>query len=125
MMSASFRATSGDSHYFALRVDQVLPIVSCGAFFPEYDFMGKPLQRLSRRPFTFEHLSLSITAFAGRTVALFGWLGGEAGPAGRFVASFRALPDGRKADALIRLAFEHLENIYLAPSWWEALSRES
>jgi hypothetical protein len=121
------RLASGDRSgfsYFVLRFDRVLPIVSCGAFYPEYDFTGRALQRLSRNTYTFEHLSLSVTTFAGRTVAFFGWLGDDAGPAGRFVASFRALPDERKADALIRLAFEHLENIYLTPSWWEALSPE-
>jgi hypothetical protein len=121
------RLVSGDRRgfvYYALRFDRLLPIVGCGAFHPEYDFTGTVLQRLGRRPFAFEHLSFSITAFAGRTVIFFGWLGDDYGPAAKFVASFRAIPDNRKADALIRLAFEQLENIYFTPSWWETLGSE-
>jgi len=118
------RLLSGDRDgfsYYALRLDRVLPLVGCGAFHPEYDFTGNALQRLGQPSFAFEHVSLSITAFAGRTVVFFSWLGDDTGPAGKFVMSFRALPDDRKADALIRLAFEEIENIYLSPSWWEAL----
>jgi hypothetical protein len=107
--------------FYAIRFDRLLPLVGCGAFHPEYDFLGGALQRLARRPFAFEHLSLSITAFAERTVAIFGWLGEHDGPAGKFVATFQALPDDRKADALVRLAFEQLENIYMTPGWWYAL----
>jgi hypothetical protein len=121
------RLVSGDRRgfaYYALRFDRLLPLVGCGAFHPEYDFTGTVLQRLGRRPFAFEHLSLSITAFSDRTVIFFGWLGEDSGPAGRFVGSFRTIPDDRKADALIRIAFEQLENIYIRPSWWETLSLE-
>jgi hypothetical protein len=121
------RLLSGDRQgfsYYGVRFDKVLPVVGCGAFHPEYDFTGTALQVLARRPFTFEHLSVSITAFAGRTVLLFGWLGDHEGPAGKLVASFCAIPNSRKADALIRLAFEQLENIFIRPSWWEGLSTE-
>ena len=87
--------------------------------------MGNTLQRLARRPCAFEHLSVSVTVFTGRTVVFFGWLGDDSGPAGKFVASFRALPDDRKADALIRLVFEQMENIYITPSWWETLAPDN
>ena len=38
-----------------------------------------------------------------------------------FVDSFRGLPEARKADSIIQLAFEHLENLAIRPSWWNEM----
>lgn len=107
--------------FYAVRFDRVLPIVGCGAFHPEFDLLGNALQRLGRRPFEFEHLALNITAYGHQTVVFFGWFGEPGGPAATFVKSFEALSRDRMADAIVRIAFEQMENIYLRPSWWEAL----
>jgi hypothetical protein len=118
------RILSGDLDGFffhSVRFDRVLPIVGCGAFYPEFDLKGEALQRLGRPSFEFEHLALSITVYQEQTVAFFCWLGKPDGPAANFVKSFGSLSQNRMADALVRIAFEHMDNIYMRQSWWEAL----
>lgn len=120
------RILSGDLdrfYFHAVRFDLTLPIVGCGAFHPEFDLRGNALQQLARPDFEFEHLALSVTAYAEQTVAFFGWIGEPSGPAGTFVESFEELSQDRKADALVRIAFEQMDNIYLQQSWWEALPK--
>jgi hypothetical protein len=118
------RLLSGDLdrfYFHAVKFDRVLPVVACGAFHPDFDLRGEVLQRLARRPFEFEHLALCITAYTDQTVAFFGWIGNSDGPAATFVNSFETLPNDRKADALVRIAFEQMENIYLKQTWWDHL----
>lgn len=59
----------------AVRFDRVLPIVACSAFHLEFDLEGKPLQRLGRAVDDLHHVTLTVTAFEGRTVVVFGWIG--------------------------------------------------
>ena len=77
------------------------------------------MQQLGRPTFEFELLTLNI---GEQTVAFFGWIGKPFGPAVTFVKSFEALSQNRIANALVRIAFEHIDNIYIRQSWWEALS---
>lgn len=109
---------------YAVEFDGVLPVVSCGAFHPEVDFDGNQLQILSRGTAEFDHLAFNLTVLNGVSVAAFGWLGPNDGPAAALVQSFRRLPDGEKSTAVVQLVFEHLENTYLRPSWWDSLSEE-
>ena len=51
-----------------------------------------------------------------------GWTEGHEGPARLFGRSFGDVPDEDKANVAIQLATEHIENIYMKPSWWRALS---
>lgn len=108
-------------HFFGVIFDSLLPVVACSAFHPEYDFNGTALQRLGRRGAKFDHLTITLTAFEGNSVAVLGWIGEHDGPAAALTDSFAKLDDGRKADALIRLLFVHTDNIFLRQSWWEAL----
>ena len=100
----------------------VLPMVGCGAFMPEYDFAGNPLQRVSRGDVPHEGIDLNLTVLNGRTVHVIGWAEPANGPAASFGRSFRDVPDDQKADVAIQLAAEHIENIYIRPTWWRGLS---
>ena len=100
----------------------VIPVVGCGAFIPEYDFAGNPLQIVSRGYAPHEHVSLSLTILNGRSVLVIGWTEGLEGPAELFGRSFGDVPDEEKATVAIQLATEHIENIYMRPSWWRGLS---
>ena len=108
--------------YSWTRFDKLLPIACCGAFLPDNDLDGTPLQRLAHGSDPFEQVTLNVTSFAGQSVIIFGWTGADTGPAARFVQSFDALDDDLKAAAATRLALEYLENSYITPDWWEALS---
>jgi hypothetical protein len=108
-------------HFLAVRFDGLLPMVGCAAFQVEQDLDGKQLQRLGHGTAPFEVITVTVTAFQGRTVAAFGWIDDGDGPAARLAASFAKLTDDRKADALLRLLFVHSDNLYLRPSWWDGL----
>ncbi|WP_244506325.1 hypothetical protein [Pararhizobium polonicum] len=111
--------------YFAVRFDSVLPVVACCAFHPEIDFHGNQLQRLARRGSDFEHITLTVTAFEGETIAVFGWIGPTDGPAALLARSFSGLSTDRKADALIKLLFLQSDNIFLRQSWWDGLTEQN
>lgn len=110
-----------DFHFVAVRFDQVLPVVACGAFHPEFDLQGKALQRLGREGGAFDHITVTVTTFEAQTIVVFGWIGSDDGPAKALAESFAAVDDARKADALVRLLFIHTDNLFLRPSWWDAL----
>ncbi len=100
----------------------VLPVVGCGAFHPEYDFAGNLLQIVTRGDSPHEHVGLNLTVLNGRSVLVIGWTEGHKGPAALFGRSFQDVPDEEKANRGIQLAVEHLENVYMKPSWWNDLS---
>ena len=95
--------------------------MACGAFHPEYDVQGKPLQRLGRNSADYDHITVNVTSLNGQTISVFGWVGSEVGAAGAFASSFARVPDGRKADVLLRLLFLQTDNLFLRPSWWGSL----
>ncbi|PWE78696.1 zinc chelation protein SecC [Bradyrhizobium sp. SUTN9-2] len=110
-----------DFHFVSVRFDQVLPVVACCAFHPEFDLHGKPLQQLGRDGVDFDHVTITVTTFQAQTIVVFGWIGSDDGPAKALAESFAAIEDERKADALIRLLFIHTDNLFLRPSWWVSL----
>lgn len=110
-----------DFHFLAIRFDQVLPIVACAAFQPEFDFQGNPLQQLGKEGATLDHVTVTVTAFEGQTIVVFGWIGNGQGPAEALAKSFLKVNDDRKADALVRLLFIQTDNLFLRPSWWDSL----
>jgi len=110
-----------DFHFLAVRFDGLLPVVASGAFHPEFDFQGNPLQKLGRDGADLDHITLNVTAFEGQTVVVLGWIGNHGGPAKALADSFAQVADDRKADVLIRLLFVQMDNLFLRPSWWEAL----
>jgi hypothetical protein len=114
----------GDFHFLSVKFDCVLPIVACGAFHPEFDLQGTALQKLGTSDVDFEHVTLTVTAFEGHTIAVFGWVGNENGAASSLSQSFKDVSDDRKADALLRLLFVHTDNLFLRMSWWSALSEQ-
>lgn len=112
-------------HYRVVCFDRVLPFVAATAFHAEFDLAGERLQRLGRSSAEFEHLTVSVTAYGSRTILVLGWIGASDGPAAKLAESFLAVPDERKADALLQLLFVQSDNIFLRPSWWAGLPDET
>lgn len=106
--------------FYSVMFADVLPIVACGSFYPEFDFAGNPLQILERGSSEFENVCFNLTAVGNKSLAVLGWSGIPQGPAECFVQSFSALPKDSMANAAFYLASEHLENIYFRPSWWNS-----
>ena len=109
-------------HCVGVAYSAVLPVVGCGAFMPEYDFAGRPLQKVSCGDAPHEEVDFNLTVLNGRSVLVIGWAVPPNGPAASFGRSFGDVPDDQKAHIAIQLAAEHIENIYMRPSWWRGLS---
>lgn len=111
----------GAYKFYSVAFSDILPIVACGAFHPQFDFQGNALQKLGRGSLEYENITYNLTVFNGHTVAVLSWRGEEEGPAWAFTKSLATIPSTEKADATVRLAFEHLENTYMKPTWWYGL----
>lgn len=109
--------------FYGVEFDKVLPFAAAGAFMPEFDFTGAPLQEMNVW-LPVGRIALNITQLGGNTCAVFGWFGGPECAAARLVDSFKAVPDHEKANSLLVLALEHLENFFCTPSWWVGLAPE-
>lgn len=107
--------------YVGVTFSSILPVVGCGAFHPEFDFAGNPLQMIMCGNEIHEHVAFNLTVLDGSSVLVIGWIGEHKGPAEAFGRSFMDVPDEQKANLGIQLAVEHLENIYMRPSWWGGL----
>jgi hypothetical protein len=106
--------------FYGVKFSSALPIVSCGAFLPEFDFAGNSLQIITQGEMGFEHVCLNLTLVGEKSVAVFSWTGEPNGPSECFLESFKTLPQSTMANAVFHVACEYLENTYLRPSWWNA-----
>jgi SEC-C motif len=117
----SYGASYRDFFFHVVEFDMALPIVSCGAFSPNFDLLGNSIQSFAST--TLLHsIALNLTVLNGRSVFILGWLG-SSNAADKFAASYRKLPAADKANAAVRLAIEYVENSYCRPSWWDNLSQ--
>lgn len=106
---------------YGVAFDGTLPFAAAGSFMPEFDFSGKKLQSLGENV-TANQVAFNVTQLNGKTCAIFGWFGGTSCPASNLVASFKNIADEDKANAVLLISLEHLENVYFTPSWWNGLS---
>lgn len=110
-------------HHLCLELSPQLPIAACGAMHIEYDFQGRNLQNLIRGVTFYDHMTFNVTAMEDRSVVILGWVGDQDGPAHEFAKSFLEQPQDRLSHSIIRLAFEHFENVFMRESWWKNLDR--
>lgn len=102
--------------------DRVPDLMCTTGLSPDSDFEGRAIQDLGDLEVPLDYLGFSLLAAPKSTgVAVFSWHESSERSAVRLIESFLNLPDARKADALLRLALEHSENVFLRPSWWEGL----
>lgn len=114
-----------DAYAFcAIEFSEILPVVGCGGFYPVIDFDGKTLQKLAHGNSPLENILFNLTVLNDRTVAVLSWNRNYEAASRQFAKSFLSIPDAEKANAMIRLVFEHLENVYILPSWWRDRSDE-
>jgi SEC-C motif len=104
-----------------------MPNVLCsGGIFPEYDFQGNRLQDLSDLGSTPDFLTFSTIATTNGGAVVFCWINdsGKEGNSEKLVNSLKKLDGNDLTNSLIRLFFEHCENIFIAPLWWESLEED-
>ena len=120
MGRALVRRRFRDTKFFAIEFDAVPQILCSGAPNVEFDFHGNRLQYLTRQE-PLEYITFSLLPFsANRTVAVFAWYG-KSNVNEKFIRSLSSLPKRDLPDAFVRFAFQSLENMFLAPTWWNEL----
>ena len=107
--------------YMSMRFDRVLPVVTSGAFFPEFDYQGKMLQRLSDDIGSLDCIVFNVCVMNGCTYVVFGWVDVGRTANRSFVESIKSIRSEAFADFVIRFAFEISDNIFVSPSWWHEL----
>lgn len=112
-----------DLGFYVVEFDKCPSVLCSGLFSTEVDFEGNTLQNLlSKDPI--DLMTLSVVATKNGGAAVFSWAKSALAANDKFIASFDNIEDSRKPDALVRICFELLDNIYLEPDWWEGLGSE-
>jgi hypothetical protein len=97
------------------------PVMCSAGWLPSSDFEGTELQDIAQSK---RLAAMSVTAMWGgeKGVVVFQWLAQDDDVCHAFVDSVARLSDDQIGPALVRLMFEHFENVHIAPAWWEALA---
>jgi hypothetical protein len=95
-------------------------ILYTGGFLPEFDFSGNTLQNLMDQP-PLSFITATVMPCDSGGMAILGWEGHSSAVCTRFAESLRDVPADDLGNAIVRLGFEHIENTFSRPSWWESL----
>jgi hypothetical protein len=96
-----------------------MPVLCSGAFYPYWDIEGHTLQEFSPRSLS-EPLGLTILNENGRGFGVMSWLRAHSAAPTLFADSL--VRSDNTADALCRVAFSCLENVFCDPLWWDQLT---
>lgn len=111
-----FRNTS----FYTIEFDSIPQVLCTGAPNVEFDFHGNRIQLLTRYA-PREYITLSMLPFdRNRSVAVFAWHG-KSNANEKFIRSLSLLSKRDIPDAIVRFAFQSIENMFLAPPWWDNL----
>lgn len=108
-------------HYYIIKFNNTPDIMCSAGHFPSFDFEGKMLQDLGDSDAKLDHLTFSIIATDSGGAAIFSWLG-DCPASIDFIKSLHAQSDSDIPHSLVRYIFEHFENTFFSPNWWESLS---
>lgn len=97
------------------------PVMCSAAFFPEEDFSGCLLQDIADLEATPDLMSVTSFASGKSGYVVFSWLEQCDKSCLPMINTLSKVPDEQLASALTRLFFEHIENVFLQPDWWESL----
>lgn len=108
-------------HYYIIRIGAVPDFLCSGTVFPDYDFFGQRLQKLTNLDEVPQLITFSIVATDSGGAAVFSWVGHtQAGT--DLIKSLDALSGEELRHAIVRFSFEYVENIFISPDWWESLT---
>lgn len=108
-----------------IKYDRKSPLLCAGAFSPEYTYDGELLQDLADLNFIQDFISISIWNVEHRGVAIIAWHSSSDHSCRPFAKSLLKIPNKRLPARLASLAFEHSENVFFSPTWWDAIPRKN
>lgn len=110
----------GDIRAYVIETVDPPPVMCSAGWLPSSDFDGNELQDIAAP----ERLAaMTVTSMWGgvRGAVVFQWFAEDDDVCRRFVDSLDRIDDTGVGAALVRLMFEHFENVHISPDWWEAL----
>jgi SEC-C motif-containing protein len=115
------RSDFSEVRYYVVRFDCIPDVLCSGAMHPQFEFQGTLLQDLRTYGTLPDHLSFSLITTDTGGAAVFSWLG-ENRASEKFVKSLASLSNDLLPHTILRFTFEHFENIFVSPDWWEGLA---
>lgn len=106
---------------YVVMLDHSPPIVCSVGFTPEVDFHGKRLQRMDLPTEHADNMTCSILKIATGAAIVFAWLSETNGACSGLISSLDRLKEHELPSAIVRLVFEHGENVFFSPSWYSSL----
>jgi hypothetical protein len=106
---------------YLIFADRTLDFAVSGGLHPEFDFAGRSLQNLAT-PDRLDFFTYSALPFAGAGVVAYVWDSTRGSSCVKLLQSLDGIVAADMPDALVRFTFEHFENTYADPRWWEGLS---
>ena len=108
------------TRFYAVEFNTIPDILCSGGIFPVCDIRGNPLQDLNQAG-SLDSITVSLLPYNSKHgVALFAWYD-KSKVNKRFIKSIHSLNKRDIPDAIVRFLFHHIENIFIAPHWWENL----
>ncbi len=107
---------------YVVEFDEPPPVMCSGGIFPKETFDGVKLHDLSDPEDQADLLTISSFYDGDKGYIVLAWLEGSDKRSIPFVESLQTISTEKLTGALIRMIFEYLENTYMAPEWWEALT---
>lgn len=121
MQNAYVRGDHAGTQFFAFELDSLPEILCSGMTNVEFDFQGNRLQSVLQEERQ-DLITLSLLPFKNKYgVALFSWYG-KSEVNERLGRSLLSLPQRDIPNAIVRFVFQHFENFFVAPKWWDNLS---
>lgn len=121
MQKAYARGDCDGTKFCAIQLDSLPEILCSGMTNVEFDFAGQRLQSVVQEK-PQDLLTMSLLPYrTNYGVALFSWYGGS-DVNESFVRSLLAIPERDIPNAIVRFIFQHFENFFVSPPWWDNLS---
>ena len=109
-----------DVCFYAISINITPEVMCCGVIQPQYDFQGNILQDFQSTKVMLDVMAFSIIATGFGGLISFTWIG-EINSCKKLIKSLELLQNDQWPDAIIRLTYESLSNIYFSPTWWDSL----
>ena len=118
LISKSFE----NSFAYVIELDNPPSVMCSGGWFPTEDNDGNVLQNLG--DLEAKMCAITCTSYWGGQTGLviFQWLSADHNICERYIRSIHAVDNNELPTVLLNLFFDNLENLQLAPDWWEGLS---
>ena len=115
-----FDGRFGELGYFVVSFSTTPEVASTGALQATHDFQGNRVHQLGHLGIRSDWLTFTLTPTDNGGAAVFTWPTGHE-KTERVMATLNNLPNQDLPHAILRFAFEFIENTYFSPEWWDGL----